>query len=96
MADLQLRIARIEELTQNFLSLQRDLKEQNQMLNQKVRGLEAELYQKNSELAQLEKELKTARVAQSIGKRGEDANLAKARISSLVREIDRCIALLNE
>ncbi len=96
MSDLLQRITRIELLSQNLLKAHLELQEQNKTLNQKIRGMESELYQKNSELAQLERELKTARIAQGISKNSEGADLAKAQISSLVREIDRCIALLNE
>jgi hypothetical protein len=44
----------------------------------------------------LEQELKAAKIAKSLAGSEEESGLAKAKISSLVREIDRCIALLNE
>lgn len=72
------------------------LQGENFQLNQKVDELEGKVREKNSELALLEAELKNAQVAKGIVQGGQEVNLAKAKISSLVREIDRCIALLNE
>ena len=96
MPDINLQINRIEELTQQLVSSHSDLLKENIGLRTKVNELESELRGKNSELAMLEIELKNARVAQGIKSGGEEGDLAKAKISSLVREIDRCIALLNE
>lgn len=96
MPDISVQISRLEQLTQELVSRCRHLNEQNDQLQQKVAKLENDLREKNSELALLEGELKTARIARGVAKGGEEAELAKARIGSLVREIDRCIALLNE
>mgnify|MGYP006939912782 CR=1 FL=1 len=43
----------------------------------------------------LNEELKTARVANAISGSSDDSYEAKMRINQLVREIDKCIALLN-
>lgn len=45
------------------------------------------------ELAQRYKDLKTAK---AISLNGNDVRETKARLSRLVREVDKCIALLNE
>lgn len=45
------------------------------------------------ELAQRYKDLKTAT---AISLNGNDVRETKARLSRLVREVDKCIALLNE
>ena len=47
-----------------------------------------------SENMKLHEEIKTLKVATAIST-GEGSSEAKNRISQLVREIDKCIALLN-
>ena len=47
-----------------------------------------------SENIKLHEEIKTLKVATAIST-GEGSTEAKSRISQLVREIDKCIALLN-
>lgn len=96
MTDINLQISKIERLTHQLVSSHAHLHSENQNLLKRVNELEGKLREKNSELALLEVGLKNARVAKGIVNGGEDTDLAKAKISSLVREIDRCIALLNE
>lgn len=96
MPDINLQISRIEELMNQLVTSHSQLIQENIGLQAKLRELEGELRGKNSELALLEVELKNARVAQGIRGSEHESDLAKAKISSLVREIDRCIALLNE
>ena len=66
-------------------------------LNTKVERL-IKLYisslDKNREMDSEMKEIKTLKVAAAIST-GEGSSEAKNRISQLVREIDKCIALLN-
>ena len=68
--------------------------EQNKSLESKIQDLQSELENLQRENKDLNNKLKTTRVAK--------ANLelngsyeAKMRINQLVREIDKCIALLN-
>lgn len=96
MPDINLQINKIEQLTEQLVGSHANLQSENLSLQSKVNELEGKLREKNSELALLEIELKNARVAKGIVQGGQEVDLAKAKISSLVREIDRCIALLNE
>jgi uncharacterized coiled-coil DUF342 family protein len=96
MVNIDLQINKIESLANGLVNAHNDLHAENESLQSKVNELESKLREKNSELAMLEVELKNARVAQGFVNGGQDSDLAKAKISSLVREIDRCIALLNE
>lgn len=96
MQDIGNQIMRLEELTRELVSVHERIKIRNRQLEEKVAELEGELRKKNSELALMERELKTARIASGMAKGGDEAELARAKIGSLVREIDRCIALLNE
>ena len=58
-------------------------------LRDRVSSLEAQLAE------QTEKE-QVLRMAQSLGGEAADNSAAKRRINELVREIDKCIALLNK
>jgi|TARA_R110002072_G_scaffold206799_2_gene364527 predicted nuclease with TOPRIM domain len=96
MSNIHLQINNLERLAERLVHSHEGLQGENFELKQKVEELEGKLREKNSELALLEAELKNAQVAKGIVQGGQEVNLAKAKISSLVREIDRCIALLNE
>lgn len=68
--------------------------EQNKSLDGKIQNLQAELDNVKRENKELNEELKRTKVANAIS--GNDGSYeAKMRINQLVREIDKCIALLN-
>lgn len=68
--------------------------EQNKSLESKIQVLQSELDNLNKEKQDLNNRLKTTRVANAISS-GDGSYEAKMRINQLVREIDKCIALLN-
>lgn len=68
--------------------------EQNKSLESKIEELQSELEHVKREKQDLNDKLKTTKVASAISG-GEGSYEAKMRINQLVREIDKCIALLN-
>ena len=68
--------------------------EQNKSLESKIQDLQSELENLQRENKDLNNKLKTTRVASAISE-GNGSYEAKMRINQLVREIDKCIALLN-
>ncbi len=68
--------------------------EQNKSLESKIQDLQSELESLQRENKDLNNKLKTTRVASAISG-GDGSYEAKMRINQLVREIDKCIALLN-
>ena len=68
--------------------------EQNKSLESKIQDLQSELENLQRENKDLNNKLKTTRVASAISE-GNGGYEAKMRINQLVREIDKCIALLN-
>ncbi len=68
--------------------------EQNQHLEGKIQDLQTELENVQRENKNLNNQLKTTRVASAISG-GDGSHEAKIRINQLVREIEKCIALLN-
>lgn len=69
--------------------------ENNRNLESRVNELQVEIGKLKSENKILNEELKTARVANAISGNNDGSYQAKMRINQLVREIDKCIALLN-
>lgn len=68
--------------------------EQNKSLQDQIKQLQTELEQVKGENTILNEKIKTNQVANAIlGK--DDGYEAKMRINRLVREIDKCITLLN-
>ena len=68
--------------------------EQNKSLESKIQTLQSELESLQKEKQDLNNKLKTTKVAKAISE-GDGSYEAKMRINQLVREIDKCIALLN-
>ena len=68
--------------------------EQNKSLESKIQDLQSELENLQRENKDLNKNLKPTREASAISE-GNGSYEAKMRINQLVREIDKCIALLN-
>ena len=52
--------------------------------------------QQQSEIAQLNEKVKMVKLAKSIEGSGEDTSKLKLKINEVVREVDKCIAMLNK
>lgn len=81
---------KIEKLIKRYISSL----EQNESLESKMENLQSELEEVKRENKTLNEKLKTTKVANAISG-GDGSYEAKMRINQLVREIDKCIALLN-
>jgi len=61
-----------------------------------VAALKSELAAKQLEIADLHASLSNRNIAEAVvGQNGKEVDEAKQKITELMREIDRCIALLN-
>jgi FtsZ-binding cell division protein ZapB len=70
--------------------------ERNQIQEGNIKALSLEIEALKNENKSLSEELKTAKIANAIsGGNNSGSYQAKMRINQLVREIDKCIALLN-
>ena len=68
--------------------------DKNREKDSEIKELRGRIEQMKSENMKLHEEIKPLKVATAIST-GEGSSEAKNRISQLVREIDKCIALLN-
>ena len=85
-------ISKLESLIANYQQLKEELKASNQ----KVDVLSKQLDDHNQTIQQLNEKNKVLKLSSSIQGKQEDNKAAKQKINELVREIDKCIALLNK
>lgn len=64
-------------------------------LKTELSEVKRQLAEKNEEVKELQARYERAKFSGAILGGGEDAGTARKRVSELVREIDRCIALLD-
>ena len=76
------------------IRLQEHLQE-NQRLERENQDLQQAVQQKQVQIGNLEEKNQQLSLVKSIMADSEDAHDAKIRINRIVREIDKCIALLN-
>ncbi len=89
--ELVLLNRKIDELVNNFNSL----KAENINLKTRNEALGSELRSREEEMKELEKRYDRIKLSGALLGDGENASEAKRKINELVREIDKCIALLD-
>ena len=89
--ELNLLIKKVEML----LSRYQNLKVELENIKNENKGLKINLKDKEEILKETEKKYDNLKLTGALRGDGGDARESKQRIGELVREIDRCIALLN-
>jgi chromosome segregation ATPase len=82
---------KLDELFNRYNSLKSELSE---LIKQNV-TLNARLQEREARLKELETKYERIKLSGALLGEGENAHEAKKKINELVREIDRCVALLN-
>lgn len=82
---------KIDELINKLISL----REENRNLKSRNEALETQLQTSEMERKELEKKYDRLKLSGALIGEGEDAIEAKRKINELMREIDKCIALLD-
>jgi len=85
----------LEDKLKKLLSRYEFLKEENQVLLQNNARLHVLLQEKAQELNRKHEQYKLLKLAKTIEGSNENTRETKLKINTLVREIDKCIALLN-
>lgn len=83
--------ARITQLILDF----KDLESKNAMLAEQLQKTEAELTELRVDQEELKAAYESLKIAKMIEISDTDMKNAKSRLSKLVREVNKCIALLN-
>ena len=86
----------IKEKVHTLMSNNSSLKEQNTQLETKVSELKNTLKQQKSEIENFNGKVKMLKMAKSLSGDSEKNTEMKLKINELVREIDKCISLLNK
>ncbi len=73
-----------------------DLKEENKLLKQRSEELELQVSNKQQLINDLKQKEESLKIANTIVGSKEDKHLAKLKINTLIRDIDKCIIQLSE
>lgn len=78
-----------------LVELYRDARRENDRLKNEVSQLTGQLKEVVNSKTDLEEQLGNTKMAKVLESAPEDVQQTKSRINQIVREIDKCIALLN-
>ena len=85
-----------EARLRHFMYLHDELKHENAQLKQLLTEKNEEVRRLENSRKELEVRYTNLKMARTISIHDKDINDTKQRLSRLVREVDKCIALLNE
>lgn len=94
--DFQQRLSRIRGRVEEVVAENRALKTENMSLNAELDELKKTIALQKNALGELKEENKLIKLAKEMSMSVSDTHDLKIKINELVRDIDRCIDLLNE
>ena len=86
----------VEDKLKLLLENYRFLKEENELLLQKVTLLEHQIAKEKQQFEQIEKNYQSLKIAKTIEGSNDNTRDTKLKINELIREIDVCITQLSE
>jgi len=86
----------LEEKIKKIIDLHDQLKSENHRLLTENNELSENLKLKDNEIKALQTKHEHLKLAKLLSTKGEDSHDAKLKVNRIVREIDKCIALLNK
>lgn len=89
-------VSGIRRKLEKLIDLHQSEKQRANQLESEVQKLSAELGAAKAEGEQLREELKIAKISRTLSESELKTTDAKLRINELIKEVDRCIALMNE
>jgi predicted RNase H-like nuclease (RuvC/YqgF family) len=95
MEKLKDLLAGLENKTRLIVEEKRRLKDENDKLKKVNQEFKKVIENQEIEIKQLKEKLQVMKIARSVENLG-DSVIVKERITELVREIDKCIGLLNK
>ena len=85
----------IESKVERLIADNKKLRAQCDKLATEIGELKRERRELEQKLAKQDERLNVVELAEGFSGSGENRDLARARVNRLVREVDRCLALLN-
>ena len=95
MSEIKGRLNEIEEKIRQLIAMQNSLSGQNSLLIEKNEALLRTIEEQEKMIMQLNDKNNYIKISQSV-KQSEGNTDVKNKIDELVREIDKCIGLLNK
>ena len=96
MQNLTTRLADIREKVEKLVQENRLLKNENESMRDRIDGLERTVELQKNTLSELTEQNKLIKLAKNLAPEDSDTEELKNKVNELIREIDRCIDLLNE
>jgi hypothetical protein len=96
MQDLKARFKKLDSAFNALIAEHQLLRKEKLQWQAQQEEWQALEESRKNEIEKLKAELNSAKLAQGLQGQGQESELTKAKLSSLMREIDRCIASLNE
>ena len=90
------RLSTFEARLRHLIYLHDELKRENAELKQLLNAKQEECEKVRAEYETLEANYTSLKTGMTISLNGSDVKETKLRLSKIVREVDKCIALLNE
>ena len=98
MADLSGNSSVLEAKIKKLITLHGALKADSDVLKADNQKLTETIHSQQEQIRQLEEENKALKIARSLNSDQQDGDLPemKAKINEMIRDIDKCLALLNK
>jgi len=95
MESINLKISTIESKVLKLIEKQTSLQSNNELLSQENEDLKVLVKQQSNQISELENKIKMLKIAKSLEQTDGGNTEVKRKITEFVKEIDKCIALLN-
>ncbi len=89
-------VSSLEEKINKLLSVLNQMKAENKQLSEELVSVKQAIELKDIELKELNEKYENLKLARLLVNGSEDVHSAKLKVNKIVREIDKCIALLNK
>ncbi len=87
--NIELKVGKLIEKSNQLTAEKNSLRQNNDTLN-------AQLQEKEKQIVALQDKVKLMNISKSVDTTKEDVKATRLKINEYVREIDKCIALLNK
>lgn len=96
MSVIARKLDQVLDRTQKLVNLSKALQEHNDLLNLENQSMKVALETSENKRKELEEKLRVLKLAKSLEGTSEKTLDIKQKINEFVREIDKCIVLLNK
>lgn len=96
MQNLSTRLYEIRMKVEKLVQENRLLTNENESMRDRIEGLERTVELQKNTLSELTEQNKLIKLAKNLNPEDSDTEDVKNKVNELIREIDRCIDLLNE